>query len=225
MFGRRRFNPRAPERARHTPATSLSKAARFQSTRPRKSATVRIPKFFSVQFVSIHAPPKERDCNSVPVTSRVNVSIHAPPKERDSSQRQYRQRRKFQSTRPRKSATIKTRYVNPFLRFQSTRPRKSATASGAICGYIDGVSIHAPPKERDKGRMCGDRCSWFQSTRPRKSATRDLGSSANRIGGFNPRAPERARHRCDGAFCKTAVFQSTRPRKSATQCPTALLPI
>ena len=57
----------------------------------------------------------------------------------------------------------------------------------------------------------------FQSTRPRRGATRYYGCDLGDAWGFNPRAPEGARHgNTVEAQTDDGTFQSTRPRRGAT---------
>ena len=82
-------------------------------------------------------------------------------------------------------------------RFQSTRPRRGATFVVGQRRTHPHVSIHAPPKGRDR-----------------------LGNaSPSGASCFNPRAPEGARLMQMFDEGVPDEFQSTRPRRGATECP------
>ena len=101
------FNPRAPEGARRLWPLDDNGHILFQSTRPRRGATVPPPLVCGGLQVSIHAPPKGRD-------SRLGFDFVGNIV--------------FQSTRPRRGATDDLwSDQGPLVKFQSTRPRRGAT--------------------------------------------------------------------------------------------------
>ncbi len=218
----------------------LADQSPFQSTRPRKSATIFRSHITLFCDVSIHAPPKERDNAERYQPQQHTVSIHAPPKERDlrtivplqlrncfNPRAPERARptaqfaiwviKPFQSTRPRKSATCRACVRAGCKTFQSTRPRKSATSSCVAKHSVVCFNPRAPERAR-RGLGAGIRGPMMVSIHaPPKERDLDAAPQLRRTQRFNPRAPERARRHCPQNQTATAQFQSTRPRKSATR--------
>ena len=124
--------------------------------------------------VSIHAPRVGRDLPPLHLQwHQFTVSIHAPRVGRDpidwSATGGYVG---FQSTRPVWGATPSPASAASASEFQSTRPVWGATAPRQRIVSPRPVSIHAPRVGRDRGENL----------------------KAERVGGFNPRAPCGARH-------------------------------
>jgi len=204
------------------PAPILYGVAVFQSTRPARGATCRVPTwrrigcwFQSTRPARGATPGRRRQ------GAGSRVSIHAPRAGRDLAD---------------ETAEL------PGLWFQSTRPARGATSGCSQPPCIQNVSIHAPRAGRDRrGRGKSRRGLLFQSTRPARGATpmrspdfgshlvsihapragRD-GSSSKRacsVRRFNPRAPRGARLDEVQRAKPSDVFQSTRPARGATSLP------
>ena len=172
----------APRAGRDAMACRRRRCARFQSTRPARGATGRLPDYGSQCLVSIHAPRAGRDVQPEVNASDPRVSIHAPRAGRD------------------------VRHQPNVLEdemFQSTRPARGATREAASSRTGATVSIHAPRAGRDSRAHAplalwpcfnpraprGARleagplsrpATWFQSTRPARGATRILFCSSSR---------------------------------------------
>ena len=172
------FNPRAPEGARRNMGVARMALTEFQSTRPRRGAT---PSSVQPQPIltcfNPRAPEGARLCVRLDGSQGIHVSIHAPPKGRDCMEfEELHVIIEFQSTRPRRGATARLMLLAGHRLFQSTRPRRGAMWSisnstlilarrfqstrprrGAIrvLAREEGevisrlVSIHAPPEGRD----------------------------------------------------------------------------
>ena len=213
------FNPRAPEGARRTDGANWMNATSFQSTRPRRGATYKYCVVRKSIPVSIHAPPKGRDLNSLYL---VEVC------------------RCFNPRAPEGARLVPIIRPTIMDMFQSTRPRRGATNSSRPRSALWCVSIHAPPKGRDQfvsAALCVVVCfnprapegarplifagkasgELFQSTRPRRGATENAVDELP-VSDVSIHAPPKGRDLAIGALRRIAVeFQSTRPRRGATR--------
>ncbi len=189
--------------------------------------------------VSIHALPKERDCDNLRLSPAHVVSIHALPKERDNAVQLCLVNGAVSIHALPKERDLRLACTREYIRqFQSTRSRKSATPTLWDSWKPLQVSIHALPKERDKGVLSIETLrtvSIHALPKERDAATRCAcapdGVSIHALpkerdhrrcrhhadsSSFNPRAPERARLIYDFFAFGAYKFQSTRSRKSAT---------
>ena len=144
------FNPRLPEGRRQSGAYEMSQAAQFQSTPPRREATVHVMLLTDFERISIHASPKGGDLVKTTINHHTNYFNPRLPEGR----RHRSVCETFRSTQ-----------------FQSTPPRREATDLVAWPAVRRGISIHASPKGGDSAIISTMRQSSFQSTPPRREAT------------------------------------------------------
>ena len=143
-------------------------------------------------YISIHAPSRERPYSPVATKRQAGISIHAPSRERLTSSIRVHRNKIFQSTLPRGSDVVYcsqvlyTGYFNPrslagatislsrhnniTLIFQSTLPRGSDGFYFVVPHLAKQISIHAPSRERRVAkRQNSTGFKVFQSTLPRGS--------------------------------------------------------
>ena len=145
----------------------------FQSTRPRRGATVNLKVPSRFYNVSIHAPPKGRDMQ-LPET---NAGLNG-----------------FNPRAPEGARRAPLTMSSDSILFQSTRPRRGATSVQTLIERVKTVSIHAPPKGRDRVRMSMNYgLTGFNPRAPEGARRSPLLSSSLIKSCFNPRAPEGAR--------------------------------
>ena len=139
---RGRFNPRAPQGARRLIKNLNDTYIEFQSTRSARSATAWLSARNVHTDVSIHALRKERDTDRMGL-SRVNLSFNprAPQGARPRRNPCCLPPAEFQSTRSARSATRIAYELMPYYMFQSTRSARSATAKVDIKGLFCNASI------------------------------------------------------------------------------------
>ena len=119
-------------------------------------------------FISIHAPSRERRRGDPPASARMDFnprSLAGATVILCACQRI----NKFQSTLPRGSDPLDSLSSLIFLTFQSTLPRGSDRALVIVLTVRQGISIHAPSRERPLIFCLNATASKFQSTLPRGS--------------------------------------------------------
>ena len=188
----------------------------FQSTRPVRGATPRLPPPHRIACFNPRAPCGARPSCSYKVKPLFGFNPRAP----------CGARRCFSIA------------ILLFFRFQSTRPVRGATKDVNEVRFSDYVSIHAPRVGRDDshghtdaprnvsihaprvGRDLVDKrhISADQRFNPRApcGARRFSLTLIRLIGCFNPRAPCGARHLSCMPGITSQLFQSTRPVRGAT---------
>ena len=178
-------------------STSGGYAARFQSTRPIRGATLASHGIFIQRK---HFNPR------APYGARPAISNRSIPMAST-----------FQSTRPIRGATIRNGLAAlAHAAFQSPRPIRGATQTVCMCSRFFHISIHAPHTGRDARPPGGPGAteisihaphtgrdllaskddiptSLFQSTRPIRGATASIFPARYARLHFNPRAPYGAR--------------------------------
>ena len=141
----------------------------FQSTLPHGSDREKIMKHRQEQFISIHAPSRERPMNifvghllpvfqstlphgSDPERSNIihdyHISIHAPSRERRSSAPKLGVSTAFQSTLPHGSDAEILRALKSCVRHFNPRSLTGATVKLTDKQREQLISIHAPSRER-----------------------------------------------------------------------------
>ena len=169
------FNPRAPCGARLAEKFKCLGSNEFQSTRPVRGATIRLPQPSIHTLISIHAPRAGRDqILSLTAQADSHFNPRAPCGARPHSGGISGSTGIFQSTRPVRGATTRAvATLNEFDLFQSTRPVRGATIENGLHMVQGIISIHAPRAGRDS--LCflsSSHKHLFQSTRPVRGATR-----------------------------------------------------
>ena len=122
----------------------------FQSTRPVRGATGRIPRPKVFTIISIHAPRAGRDLRlGVIYLCLIDFNPRAPCGARLWSSVAAPISVKFQSTRPVRGATDGRKICAATSEFQSTRPVRGATGAYSCRSFALQISIHAPRAGRD----------------------------------------------------------------------------
>ena len=100
------FNPSSPRGLRPCSPTIIICVDLFQSTQPKRAATVINPAYTLQSFISIHAA--QEGCDKI-VTNCSHISL------------------RFQSTQPKRAATANAAMTLKPRVFQSTQPKRAAT--------------------------------------------------------------------------------------------------
>ena len=190
------FNPRAPEGARRNMGVARMALTEFQSTRPRRGAT---PSSVQPQPIltcfNPRAPEGARLCVRLDGSQGIHVSIHAPPKGRDCMEfEELHVIIEFQSTRPRRGATGEADVAG---RTQVVSIHAPPEGRDVIILIFILIIIRFNPRAPGGARLdavCGNVIhDWFQSTRPRRGAMWPKVGRRMMTTCFNPRAPGGAR--------------------------------
>ena len=170
----------SPKGGDKPPAITSPTSLRFQSTPPRREATLGELREPDRREISIHASPKGGDAHVGAARAVPVISIHASPKGGDVNEPPSMSTSRFQSTPPRREATSYMRTLASPRAFQSTPPRREATRSSPPGRSRTPISIHASPKGGDTQTTgaLGESVK-FQSTPPRREATAKMNMSSH----------------------------------------------
>ena len=190
------FNPRSPRGLRLSTEQAQLDPLEFQSTQPKRAATLDVKVIFPLVAISIHAAQEGCDPTAKPpATLPIYFNPRSPRGLRHPATAVYSRSTLFQSTQPKRAATSKR-----------IRRRKSC-----------GISIHAAQEGCDKEELFAKvRDGNFNPRSPRGLRLFDE-NYFKAMFGISIHA---AQEGCDGLYSITCTasrrFQSTQPKRAAT---------
>ena len=219
--GRHRFQSTLPRREATVAGEFAGSAGSiFQSTLPRREATHGLAHHVQIIVIPIHASPKGSDSQVLCLRAASEaISIHASPKGSDRHEHVGAEKLSwhFNPRFPegkRLNARLTRGSAGPF---QSTLPRREATSS---VSYVPSPHTNFNPRfpegKRPRVSHTGIVSVIFQSTLPRREATLGFLPRCLAVITFQSTLPRReATFTLFGMICVLS-FQSTLPRREAT---------